>query len=202
MKDIMAAPLGELISSVGEGVAQAQASLDAASLAQTLEIYSDSDNPTIEQLRQIGYQPTFYVLPETVVEAQVSLALSTSTGSSNGGKVVKSPALPAMKSKVLGKTKVYAAPVNASVTNKYNLNANASTKLTFKIVPVPPAGDISEIRVVPNLNGKSIADTEEILNKLGLTYTITSGTTGNVTDQTPKAGEILKAGDTIEITVA
>ena len=196
MKDVLATPLGELISSIGEGVADAQAALDAASLAQTLEIYNDENgDETIKKLREIGYQPTFYALPETEVEANVSLALSGTTGAtssiSESGSLTK---------KVIGKTKVYVAPLNASNTNKYNMNVNASTKLKFKIVPVPPSEAISDVRVVPDLTGKTEAEVETLLQEFGLTYEITADSGGGtVINQSPLGGTIGKVDDVIQI---
>ena len=72
VSDVMAAPIGELIAAVGQGVADAQQALDRGSLAQILEIYSHADSDELKLLQQIGYQPTFYALPETTGEIQVS----------------------------------------------------------------------------------------------------------------------------------
>ena len=41
VSDVVASPLGDVIASVGEGVAAAQRALDEGSLAQTLAIYSE-----------------------------------------------------------------------------------------------------------------------------------------------------------------
>lgn len=198
MKDILATPLGELIASIGEGVADAQAALDAGSLAQTLAIY-DSDNDggdeTLKKLREIGYQPTFYALPETEVEANVALTLSGSktdpAGLSVGNNLTK---------KIVGKTKIYASPLNGSNTNKYNLNVNASTKLRFKIVPVPPVDTISDVRVAPSLFGKTEAEMITLLEELRLGYEIISNSGGGtVLSQSPEGGTLMKIDDIIQV---
>ena len=44
VSDVMAAPIGELIAAVGQGVAEAQQALDRGSLAQILDIYSHADS--------------------------------------------------------------------------------------------------------------------------------------------------------------
>lgn len=190
MKDILAAPLGEIISSVGHGVAEAQSALDAGSLAQVMEIYSENteNNEAIALLQQIGYQPTFYVIPETEVEAQISLAISFSE-TSTGGVPSTSP------------TRIYAAPVNASVSNKYNLSTQASAKLKFKIVPVPQPGDVSDIRVVPDLVGRVLSEATALLDQLGLAYTYDeeAGVTESsvISDQNVDPGSILRTGEEI-----
>ncbi len=198
MKDVLSAPLGELISSIGAGVADAQAALDAASLAQTLEIYSDTDNPVAQQLRAIGYQPTFYALPETEVEAQVAFSLAASGSSST----------PGTNQVGQGKARMYATPMNPSVTNKYNMETSASAKLKFKIVPVPPQGNIADLRVVPNVEGKTKAEALNLLDTLNLNYSIQADDDGNqpttddssvVLGQTPAPGEVLSQGDAVEL---
>lgn len=161
VKELLSAPLGELISSIGQGVAEAQKALDAASLSQTLALY-DEDNPNevLKQLREIGYQPTFYTIPETEVEAKVSLALSSQKINYQSNKNYNSPS-------------IYATPVNASSSNKYNINAVASATLKFKIVPVPPSNEVEDMRVIPNLEGKQLSQTKAILQRLDIVYEIT-----------------------------
>ena len=195
MKDVLAAPLGELISSIGSGVAEAQAALDAGSLSQTLAIYnSDNKDALTTLMREVGYQPTFYALPETEVEAQISIALSISDAYSENS---------AGQTNNISKTKVYATPANAAINNKYNLNVNAFSKIKFKIVPVPPPGESGEIRVVPNLIGMKKDEAINILSQLGLKYTDKSidptTKTANIISQNPAAGTIIKASNEIEI---
>jgi PASTA domain len=195
MKDVMAAPLGQLISSIGEGVAHAQAALDAGSLAQTLALYNTENNDELSQrLREVGYQPTFYVIPETEVEAQVSFSLSIEN-TSQDNLPFTSPM----------KAKMYATPVNAGNINKFNLNVGGIAKLKFKIVPVPPPSEVAEMRVVPNLVGKEFtSETLSLINQLGLEYTNTTPntTTGKIATQKPEGGTIAKIGATVEITIS
>lgn len=75
IKDVVASPLGEVIAAVGQGVAEAQQALDEGSLAKTLEIYSESGAEGLRLLREIGYAPTFYTLPETIGEVRVAMRL-------------------------------------------------------------------------------------------------------------------------------
>ena len=201
MKDVLAAPLGEVISSVGQGVAEAQAALDAASLEQTLAIYSETDDEGLKLLREIGYRPTYYVIPETEVETHISLSISSQALDGNGA----TPGSPGSQSTRTQAPKLYATPVNASVANRYNFSTQASTKMKFKIVPVPPSQEVSEIRVAPDLTGKTLAEVETLLGELSLTFSITNpedeATGVTVVSQTPAGGTLLQANATIEIEV-
>lgn len=195
MKDILATPLGELISSIGNGVADAQAALDEASLAKTLEIYNNADDQTLELLRQIGYQPSFYAIPETEVEANVSLSLSANTTTDTS---VNKNGLASRDA--VQRTRVYATPNNASNANKYAMQANASATLKFKIVPVPPSIGVSALRVAPDLTDRTIAEIETLLRDFNLNYEINNDSgSGKIISQVPDPGTILKEGDIIEI---
>lgn len=193
MKDVLATPLGEMISSVGAGVAEAQASLDAGSLAQLLAIYNlDNKDELTTLLREIGYQPTFYTLPETEVEAQISLSLSINEGYQS--------TLPSQTNNS-NKTKIYATPSNASINNKYNLNVNAFSKIKFKIVPVPSPIENNDLRIVPNIVNKTKAEAENLLAQLGLTLMIDNATNTltTVAYQDPLPGAILRTSKEVKV---
>ncbi|MFC4636427.1 PASTA domain-containing protein [Dokdonia ponticola] len=189
MNDTMAAPLGNLIASIGEGVADAQAALDAGSLAQTLALYDNEDGDIMnKRLREIGYQPTFYTIPETKVKAKISLAMSQSGSSSQ------------IQSNRLSKVKMYATPINATNTNKYNLNVNASVELDFTIKPIP-APEGAELRKTPDLIGKTLTEAQDVLGEFNLNYEILTGDdTKKITSQSPEAKTTVRASDVISLT--
>jgi len=189
MNDTMAAPLGNLIASIGEGVADAQAALDAGSLAQTLALYDNEDGDIMnKRLREIGYQPTFYTIPETKVKAKISLAMSQSGSSSQ------------IQSNRLSKVKMYATPINATNTNKYNLNVNASVELDFTIKPIP-APEGAELRKTPDLIGKTLTEAQDVLGEFNLNYEILAGDdTKKITIQSPEAKTTVRASDVISLT--
>ena len=142
LSDGLAAPLGAVIAAVGHGVADAQAALDAASLAQTLAVYESEGDTGTALLRDIGYRPTFYVLPETTCEVQVSMRVGGSggpDGSAGGGRFG---------------ARTYITPVDAGFASRYGFQSNAAAKLTFKIVPVPPPNALDDARPVPTLIGR------------------------------------------------
>ncbi len=213
-KDAFAAPLGDFIASIGEGVGEAQAALDEGSLRQTLEIYNsnpDKSHETLKMLRDVGYQPTFYTIPKTTAKAKISLSISQQ----NAG-IVNS------KNKAF-RPKMYATPVNASNTNKYNMSLNATAEIEFDIVPVPPT-DMQVIRFLPNVVDKVVLDTDnnekivkrtfkevkELLGSYNLSYEIKGEKEDDpVTDETtfseqlPKFEEkkLIRADDVITLVV-
>lgn len=173
MQDVLASPLGDVIASVGQGVAAAQQALDEASVAKTLEIYREGGDAMVALLREIGYRPTFYVLPETTGEVSVSMRLA-------GGNSGAAPALgpvasalnPAIAARALQRVRTYVTPVDAGFANRYGFTASASAKLTFKIVPVPPPDGIDQARVMPDLAGRKIGDALLVLDMLDLAVRI------------------------------
>jgi hypothetical protein len=198
--ELLSNPLGDLISSIGKGVGEAQAALDAGSLSATLDIYREDDASSrteeeqrmLDLVREIGYQPTFYVIPETEVEAQVSLTM----------QLTNNPSSPLGKS-ATSKFSIIASPTNAGNVNRYSISANAIAKLKFKIVPVPTPAAVSEMRVVPDLVGKVLDDaTKALIAQLGFLYRVDGTvTTGTIDTQLPLPAAIGKLGDEIVLTL-
>lgn len=210
VSDVMAAPIGELIAAVGQGVADAQQALDRGSLAQILEIYSHADSDELKLLQQIGYQPTFYALPETTGEIQVALSLSgqQTPAATPAPKPLQTVSLASHLRTSLPTARVYAAPVNADLTNRYGFQANAAAKIQFKIVPIPAPGQASDIRVAPNLTGMQLAAAEQLCAQLDISLEVIDqqgnpvsdpAPAGKISAQQPEAGEIILAGAVIQV---
>ena len=72
--EALSVPFGDLIASVGRGVADAQREMDFASFALLQEIYRD-EGP-LRELQRIGYRPNWYHIPEVEGELQVALTIS------------------------------------------------------------------------------------------------------------------------------
>lgn len=191
LNEAMSAPLGRLIASIGEGVADAQAALDAGSLAQTLDLYDmENGDEMAQRLREIGYQPTFYVLPDTKVKAKMSITLSQ-TGST-----------PSLGNSKYAPLKIYATPMNGSNVNKYNLNIDASVELEFSIKPVPtPIG--AELRRMPDLKGKTLEEATTILDQFGLSFNVAEGNDAKtITAQSPSKNNIVNTDTTVNLVFA
>ena len=137
--ELLSNPLGDLISSIGKGVGEAQAALDAGSLNATLDIYREDDaedrtpeeQRMVDLIREIGYQPTFYVIPETEVEAQVSLSMSIN----NTPPATSSPLSPSTTP--MTRFSTIATPLNAGNVNRFHISSNAVAKIKFKPQATP-----------------------------------------------------------------
>jgi hypothetical protein len=208
VSDVTAAPLGDVIAAVGAGVAAAQAALDAGSLAQTLEIYSESGDAGLAMLRDIGYRPTFYTLPETTGEMQVSLRLSSGQAQ-NGAAPAPRPTI-ANRLATPIRSRVYATPVDAGFRNQFSFDARVTAKLTFKIVPVPPPLAMEDIRVVPALVERTFGVAQTVLETLGLTAVAVDKdgkeipepkSEATIIKSDPAAQAITPAGSTITLTL-
>lgn len=214
--DVVAAPLGDVIASVGAGVAAAQHALDEASLAAVLDLYSESDDERLQLLQAIGYRPTFYALPETTGEVKVTLQLGSGAAGTDGTAVRPAPAtrsetavVPARLGLNLLPAKLYATPVDAGYSNRYGFSANISATLTFTIRPVPAPQGADELRVVPAVVGRSVADARSALAALGLAVRAVDGDgaaatpadDADVLAQVPAAGVVRSLGDAITLTV-
>jgi hypothetical protein len=192
LSEIFSIPIGDMIASVGQGVATAQAALDAASLKATLDVYSTNADEGLQLLRTIGYQPQFYVIPKASGRMTVALSMfseTTSTAAFSGSPL-----------------RLMATPMNATTTNKYGYTGSASAEITFDIVPIPPAG---QIRQVPNLAGVAATEAAATLVELGLGAAIVDDAGAvpaqlaglTVKMQSPAAGTIVKLDTQISLTV-
>ena len=198
MGDGFAAPLGDVIAAVGRGVAEAQAALDRGSLDATLALYNVAKDSGVDAgtqlLREIGYRPTFYVLPETSCEVQVSMRVGGSGGGDGSANVG---------------ARTYVTPLDAGFANRFSYAANASAKLTFKIVPVPPPAILDESRPAPQLLGLPGSEAAARLQALGLAaaFVGTDGTavaadvaaSAKVAAQSPAALGLVPLGEAVRL---
>ncbi|WP_108446633.1 PASTA domain-containing protein [Halomonas denitrificans] len=199
--DTAAAPLGQIIASVGEGVAQAQRALDEQALAQLEALYRDNDE-AMALLRRSGWQPTFYTLPETEGEVKVALSLSGAQGGS--GKAARPTGVPSGRS-LTPRLALYAAPVDAGYQNRFGYQATVGASLRFRIVPVPPPAGVEELPIVavPQLIGMASAAAQELLAEFRLEATVapSGAPSGIVAAQDPAPGEVLRRGDVVTLTL-
>jgi hypothetical protein len=160
LTDALSAPLGEFISSIAKGVADAQQAMDMNTIETFRSVYMD-DQDTLEELRQLGYQPTWYRIPELTAEIQMALSINATaleTGNQPGNGRANKFAL-------------LAAPVDASYVNSYNYNIQGSSKVKFTIVPVPPSAQAESLRVMPFADGnKSLQSFMNLLQLLGIAF--------------------------------
>jgi hypothetical protein len=188
LSEIFSIPIGDMIASVGQGVATAQAALDDASIKATLEIYSTSGDEGLRLLRSIGYQPTFYSIPRA--SGKMSVALSMFSETTSAGSQLR----------------LMASPMNPNISNKYGFTGSASAEVTFDIVPIPPN---EQIRQVPNLVDMSAEQSALTLGELGLHAAFVDDErtvlerplSRSVKAQFPAAGSIVKLDTEVTLTV-
>lgn len=213
LTEALSAPLGDLISSVANGVAQAQKALDAQTLQTFKDIYASSEGLQ-EELQRIGYQPTWYKIPE--VNAEITMTLSV-------GERETSESFEQLRSgeRRSGELKLFAAPVDAHYANRFGYDIQGASTLKFRIVAVPPSPQAEAVRVVPSLVGKPLTEARQLLDRLGIPYAVESVTQGviattredidvlilnlpqdsNVTASDPEKGEILKQDQLVKLII-
>src|SRR4051812_36162109 len=190
--DVLSAPLGDLIASVGRGIADAQRALDSASMAALREIYG-SDEDFFRELQAIGYRPTWYHIPEAEGDIQIALSVTGAETTTPSGGSLTSRA----------KIKLYAAPVDAGYSSRYNFSITASSRLKFRVVPVPPSSAAEAIRVVPSLVGLPLGEANARLSLLGIVATHPDAAgSAVVRTQTPAPGTIIGPDETVAVTTA
>ena len=177
-QDVLAAPLGDMVAEIGTGIANAQYAIDAITIENMKEIYR-SDDDTITELRNIGYRPTWYVIPEAT--AEINMALSLRQTLDSNGKTT---------------TELQGTTVDASYQNQYDFNVQASSKLTIKFLPVPAPTQVDDLNIVPNIIGQPLATAKVLLQRLGISYNTSPKNVSDskiVTATAPQAGELIEA---------
>ena len=113
MDEVLISPLSSMVREISAGVAAAQRELDAAALATQTQLATE--HPELEAL---GYQVTWYQIPEAQVEMRMALHFEK--------KDAQSP------------PRMYVAPFNTKYRNTFSFSADGSSTLKLRIVPVPP----------------------------------------------------------------
>lgn len=112
LSEILIGPLREMVKQIGSAVAAAQTSLDEAALK------SQENLP--KELREIGYQVTWYQMPDVTVELKVAVHYEKTP---SGGPLPR----------------ILLAPFNAKYQNAFTYSADGASTLRLRIVPVPPS---------------------------------------------------------------
>jgi hypothetical protein len=186
--DALSAPLGELIASVGRGVADAQREMDLASIAAFLDVYERSEGLFLE-LQRIGYRPNWYHIPEA--EGDIQVALTISGQQTRGPSAGTAPPL-----------KIYAAPVDAGYASRFGFTVQAASRVKFRIVPVPPSSAAEAVQVMPALEGLTRAEARARLAMLGIEAEVPDGPdSALVSGQQPAPGSVLAAGAPVRIEI-
>jgi hypothetical protein len=189
-------------------VAEAQWALDMHTLESFKAVHGSGD-ASYAALRELGYQPTWYRIPEVSAEIYVTLSASGEERSAGviptgtpSGEVSAGEAVP-------GRIQLYATPVDASYSNTYDYQLRACSQLKFRIVPVPAPGPAENMKLVPRLlAGMSLQDARALLDKEGIPYRLADlgyyEPRGDeiVAGTTPAGGEVLRGGDQLVLKLA
>jgi hypothetical protein len=122
---MLATSVSDFAAEVGAGIARAQRALDQAAFALWKQIETDEK---LKDLKEIGYQPTWYAIP--VAEAEIKLTFYYEQNTSTTGSV----------------RKMYVLPVNAKTQTTSKLREEGTSQLKLKIVPVPHPTGLSAAR--------------------------------------------------------
>ncbi|WP_428034528.1 PASTA domain-containing protein [Amphritea sp.] len=183
---VLATPLGDMIAELGIGVAQAQYAIDAKTIENLKQIYS-LDDEILQEMRRIGYRPTWYVIPEA--EAEISMALTVEQSIGSDRKV---------------KTEIRGTSVDASYQNQYDFKIEGASKLKLTFRPVPAPLEIDNLQVVPLLSGIPLGEAKELLERIGIEFKVSPANAKDsdvVASTTPTAGAFIDAGKAITVTL-
>jgi len=191
--DALSVPFGDLIASVGRGVADAQRAMDAASIAALQEVYSEP-NGLYQELQRIGYRPNWYHIPE--VEGEIQVALTVSGQDTRNTSSAASAPGPARA------IKLYATPVDAGYASRFGFSLQATSSVKFRIVPVPPSSQAEAMQVMPALVGLTLAEARARLTLLGIAATLPNEADSvTVATQEPSPGTLLGPTTTVRVRV-
>ncbi|CAA0143623.1 hypothetical protein [Tenacibaculum maritimum] len=129
-RDLLNAPLPEMVKTLGVGIAQAQRALDRVSMELAKELVDTKVEMGDEEysLLALGFTPTFYQYVDTILEIKMSVSMSKTTEfgvatSVSGGVNVGFVAV--------------SASVSASFSQKYQYSAEGSSMVRTKLVAIP-----------------------------------------------------------------
>lgn len=138
-------PLPSMIERLGSSVAEAQFAMDktALEIARLMSLpeqggitrASDGHQYT---LLELGFTPTFYHISNVTIEARIALSSGVSEQFSVGAEVG-------------GQVGFFAASVNASYSNKYSFDANASSSIVAQLNALPPPAILQELLSARNI---------------------------------------------------
>ena len=146
--EMLSAPMEQVIVSLGLGIARAQRELDRYAIDIQREIEQDP------VLSEAGLQATFYQIPRAELELTMAIAIENEAPAQQ----TAAPQALSIASSIqaLPLKTIHFQPVNASYTNQFSYDVNASSKLKLTVVPVPPpAADTS---VTPRLTQEEVLE--------------------------------------------
>jgi hypothetical protein len=137
--ELLSVPLEQLLTALGRGIGEAQASLDRHSI----EIQQLIDSDPV--LGQYGLSASWYSIPQTQLELKIAVALEAPAGPA--GPPPKGPMiLPREAGLMKALPTLWAQPVNARYANQFGYDVQASSSVSLTVVPVPPPAAVTVAR--------------------------------------------------------
>lgn len=169
-QQLLNVPFGEMISSLGIAIAEAQHALDVNSI-ELLKIMGEdktvslpfvsvkyesgeenglsiTDTEIETSMIGAGFQPTFYQFAETIIEVKMAISMSYESSyerTSSSSRDSQSTDKRKYKKGEYSQTVTRASTVDATYSNKYNYSAEGSSLLRTRLVPVPPNPMVSQL---------------------------------------------------------
>ncbi len=156
--ELASVPFGDMITSLGAGIAQAQFELDksSAAIARMMSGVDPEDRVQFGgqslSLIELGFTPTFYQFVESTIEVKIVVNMTKS--SSNEVKSnTKSNSLEFKSNYIWWRPNASITAttrtVDAKYSNKYDYSVEGSSIMRTKLVPVPPPAILEDrIRVL------------------------------------------------------
>ena len=130
-RELLSAPLPEILERLGTSIADAQRALDQNSIREAAVMATEKVEVggTQYSLMALGFTPTFYSFTEATVEAKLSFSMSESTefGVTAGLNVG-----------VMAKVVMVAASVSVSYARKFSVSAEGMSSIAARLVSLPP----------------------------------------------------------------
>jgi hypothetical protein len=137
-RQLLSAPLPQIIERLGIAIAQAQSALDRNSI-ETAKAMAEAEielGGETHNLISLGFTPTFYSFTEATVEAKLSFSMTESTefGVSAGAQVG-----------VQAGFVMVAASVNVSYARKFSVSAEGMSSIAARLVSLPPPENLENL---------------------------------------------------------
>ncbi|WP_412971349.1 hypothetical protein [Glaciecola sp. MF2-115] len=173
-RELSDVPFGEMITSMGLAIAEAQYAMDETGLRlaqmmsgeyETVEFDPETGESEVVthksmvkfdgeemSLIELGFTPTFYQFTEATIEIKISISFSESSEFERK-RSTKTVSAGAIGFGFGGYAKAKTTSVSARYANKYNYSAEGSSLMRAKIMPIPAPSILEErIRAIIEKN--------------------------------------------------
>jgi len=115
LSEVLVTPLAQMVHQLAGAIAAAQTTLDAGAVERQRAL--EKEHP---ELHQIGYQVTWYQIPEVIVDLKMAVHYEE-TGEVGAKRRI-----------------VLVSPFNAKYSRSFSYAADGASTMKLRVVPVPP----------------------------------------------------------------